>query len=190
MLFGEQPIDTVELAKFVIEQFEKLPGGRIKTAQSKPWTQAIYSGLSELAQSKGLLVSYENPLDVIWRLPPPRCDIVLGVECEWNYCNDVLFDFEKLMHIKSPLKLMICSVTRGGGPNSNNTVMLERLRKEYLAPFGQHIRGETYLLVNFFGSTRGGWTADADCYQFVVPEDGKIETASFAPLVLAKTATP
>jgi hypothetical protein len=34
MTFGEPPIDTVELANFVTEQIEKLPGGNVKTMNS------------------------------------------------------------------------------------------------------------------------------------------------------------
>ncbi len=197
MILGEPPIGTAELATFVIAQAEKLPGGNVKTIDSKPWTKAIKDGLEELGKSKGFDVLRSDParrrteflLDLLWRLPKPRRDIVLAVECEWDYCQKVLDDFEKLMPIKSPLKLMISSLSKNGKPNNNGVELRKRLENEYLIPFGQHIHDETYLLVNFFGSAPGGWTADAECYQFVAPEDGKIETASFAPLVLAKAAT-
>jgi hypothetical protein len=79
-------------------------------------------------------VSCSNPvrrqteclLDLLWRFRPPRRDIVLAVECEWNYCEQVLEDFEKLMHIKSPLKLMISSLSKNGKPNNNSARLLDR----------------------------------------------------------------
>jgi hypothetical protein len=39
MIFGEPPISSTELAKFVIEQAEKLPGGIYKQASDTEWDE-------------------------------------------------------------------------------------------------------------------------------------------------------
>ncbi len=196
MIFGEPPIGTVELAEFVIDQIRKLPGDSLKTEKSTPWTDTIKEGLAELGKRKGFLVSPdpapdphpetqrekrqgEYIHDVIWRCEFSR-DILLAVESEWLDIDEVLYDFEKLMHTKSPLKLMVSNMWESSAKARKNNLprLLERIVKDCLTPFQQHVCGETCLLVNFFGLT-----ANAACYQFVADQDGKVQTASFTPLV-------
>ncbi len=186
MIFGEPPIDSVELADLVIDQIRKCGIGN-----KQAWTAAIKDGLGELGKSLRYRVSPdrfqgEHLLDLIWRLQPPRCDIVLAVESEWgDYNKNVLEDFEKLMQIKSPLKLLLSRLPKNRTGSKGFTRLLEQIRNIYLIPFQQHICGETYLFVNFLGLS-----GNVECYQFVAPRDGKIETASITPLWLAKGATP
>ncbi|MCU1255737.1 MAG: hypothetical protein JWM83_2036 [Candidatus Angelobacter sp.] len=92
---------------------------------------------------------------VWWDDSPRRKGIALAVESEWNAGkNDILHDFEKLLCIKSPLKLMIYRV-RGA-----NKEQVRDGIKEYLLGFGQHVQGENYILCEF----QPNWTCV--CYLF------------------------
>lgn len=184
MVFGEPPIHPAELAALLIERVRRDCANNMSNTA---WTRAIKTALAERGQVLGLLVSPdpvsgqgEYLLDMIWQLQPPCRDILLAVESEWGSCGDVLDDFEKLLHVKSPLKLMV-SWLQG----RYSAQFLEQLRTGYLMPFQQHIRGETYVWVNFVGMA-----GNADCYEFVAAQDGKIQTASLAPLAFAKAGVP
>jgi len=201
MIFGEPPIGTVELAAFVIVQIEKRAAESMaagmpelkKLAESREaWSRAVLNDLAELGKNSKFRVSPDPATgqgeymhDLIWRLQLPRSDIVLAVESGWSYIDDVLDGLEKLMHIKSPLKLMISGLSKHGGPTNNIARLLGRIQDEHLRTFEQHVCGETYLLVNFIDLT-----ANAECYQFVADQDGKEVRALFNRLVLAKGDTP
>jgi hypothetical protein len=88
----------------------------------------------------------------------------LAVESELGKSDDVLDDFEKLMCVKAPLKLLLSEL------GESKTVQQLKDLEQYLTTFEQHIEGETYLLVDFaYGSHR--------CYKFVVPfpHNGKLK---------------
>lgn len=95
-------------------------------------------------------------LDLVWWSDTPgRKGLALAVESEWNAGkNDILHDFEKLLCIKSPLKLMIYRV-RGVSKDQVRDGIIE-----YLVGFGQHVRGENYVLCEF----QPNW--DCVCYLF------------------------
>jgi hypothetical protein len=79
-----------------------------------------------------------------WDDSPKHTGVALAVESEWNApVDDIVADFEKLLIIKSPLKLMVYRV-RGKE--------LHRVRegiRQNLLNYGQHVRGESYVLCEF-----------------------------------------
>jgi hypothetical protein len=82
---------------------------------------------------------------------------VMGVECEWaswhgnKRASEVLYDFEKLLSFKAPLKLLIFECR-----NPRERKHLHKKFCLYLKAFQQHVRGECYLFVEF---SRGGCIA-------------------------------
>jgi hypothetical protein len=170
MLFGNPPIDSAELFKIVTSQVP----ARAKRNRSTEFTQAVKEVLFELGSEKdrGLRVyasihlgaekHEEWLLDVVWF--SVQRGIQLAVESEWGKVEQVLDDFEKLMCVKSPLKLMLFSSSETG---LSGSIVVGRL-EEYLTDFEQNVKGEIYLLVDFTG---GGH----QCYEYKVPHDGKLK---------------
>jgi hypothetical protein len=91
-----------------------------------------------------------------WDDSPKHTGVALAVESEWNApVDDIVADFEKLLIIKSPLKLMVYRV-RGKE--------LHRVRegiRQNLLNYGQHVRGESYVLCEFLPN----WKCTAYMYR-------------------------
>ena len=162
MLFGRMPMRPAELLK---ELVSKIPVKAEKEGKES-WNEATKKVLCELGKKKGFLVYarsvrlenmrlHEWLLDVVWW--SWRNGVQLAVESELGNEQAVLDDFEKLMCIKSPLKLLL---VEQGRPSTLRGV------EKYLAGFNQHVRGETYLVVDFHGGRH-------ECYQYVVKRDGR-----------------
>jgi hypothetical protein len=104
------------------------------------WTAAVKGVLKKLA-GKDYIV-YPKPewlLDVVW-LHRKTGAIHLAVESEWGNEREVLDDFQKLLCVKSPLKIMIYYAYDGS--------FVARFEK-YMKVFDQHLEGENYVLVEF-----------------------------------------
>lgn len=93
--------------------------------------------------------------DLIWWNNGTRGKgVELAVECEWNSdAGAVVHDFEKLLTVKSPLKLMIYRAR----PKTRRQVR-EDIRK-YLETYGQHVTGERYLICEFL--------PNSSCYSYM-----------------------
>jgi hypothetical protein len=139
---------------------------RAKKEGKAPWNKATNEVLCKLGHKKGFIVYargvrlrrkrlHEWLLDVIWYWG--RQGVRLAVESELGSEQAVLDDFEKLLNIKSPLKLLL---VEQGDPH-----MVTELQW-YLRTFHRHVRGETYLLVDFHDGRH-------ECYEFVAKRDGR-----------------
>ncbi len=116
-------------------------------------------------------------LDLVWTDRSTR-DVRLAVESEWSHVMaHRLDDFEKLMSVKSVLKLFIYE-TRS--PNESDEVRRELAR--YLDAFTQHLEGEEYLLMDIRGQL-------ADFYRYSVPNTGSVPPVTFAPLQVESSAS-
>ena len=179
MLFGSLSIRPTELARIIAKKVLPL-AGRIERRNKKKLghalnapkrrairTTAVKTVLRREGKNLGFHVFPDSDkrrrktlsqflLDIIWwNDTPGRKGVALAVESEWNAPkNDILHDFEKLLCIKSPLKLMIYRV-RGV-----NKGQVRDGIKEYLLGFGQHVLGENYILCEF----QPNW--DCVCYLF------------------------
>jgi hypothetical protein len=153
MLLGHMPMNSSKLLQNVVS---KIPA-RAKTDSTTDWTKATKLVLRNLGRQQTKIDVYEEwLLDMVWYLRG-KGGIQLAVESELGKREAILDDFEKLMCVKAPLKLFLIESGDSG------------VRKElegYLAEFGQHIKGETYLLADFHRGLH-------DCYQFVVKRNGK-----------------
>jgi len=165
MLFRRLPIDPLNLLKVLVSEIP----ARAKIDKRADWTEATKQVLCELGAENGFKVHASTHLgnerlsewllDVVWYSSEPKGGIELAVESELGTKNDVLEDFEKLMCVKAPLKLLMFE--------QGISDVVHDL-EGYLAESEQHIEGETYLLIDFaYGTHR--------CYKFVVPpNDGKL----------------
>lgn len=110
---------------------------------------------------------------VWWDDRQGRKGVELAVESEWNANkNDILDDFEKLLTIKSPLKLMIYRVRR----NTKDQVREEI--KKYFLDFRQHVRGENYILCEF----QPNWTCNCYLYRVKREKYGKVTDVRYRTL--------
>jgi hypothetical protein len=98
----------------------------------------------------------------------------LAVESEWNRgVWEVMHDFEKLLSVKSPLKLMIYHRGR-------DTEELKEKIKRCLSGFSQHVTGERYIFCEF----QKGWKCL--CYVFTAKASrGRVKEVTFRTLFKA-----
>jgi hypothetical protein len=124
-----------------------------------------------LPQEKELDVQ-EWLLDLVW-IDKATMAIRLAVESEFaSSMPGRLDDFEKLMSIKSPLKLFIYA-TR----NLNESDEVREKLADYLLRFSQHLEGEEYLLMEVMKGRPG-------FYHYLVPNSGSVSDVAFTPLQL------
>jgi hypothetical protein len=170
MPFRHKPIDPLELLKVVVSEIPSI----VKSERLGDWTEATKQVLCRLGKKQRDITVYASThlgdeklsewlLDIVW-YSPSKGGIQLAVESELGKGDDVLDDFEKLMCVKSPLKLLLSEL------GESRMVQQVQDLEQYLIDFEQHMEGETYLLVDFaYGSHR--------CYKFVVPrpKNGKLK---------------
>lgn len=184
MIFGNISVAPEELARLFIDHvaqdFRDRRSQNLWKNTDSEWTDAVKNALRKIGENKGFCVrpSDEEPkehlLDLIWQSGDPDHDndILLAVESEWGAKNLVWEDFEKLMQIKAPIKLMVWSTNNH---EQQSTEVLDGIAKKYMEKFHQHVKGEDYLLVEFNGPE-----CSVYCYHYNVPKDGKIENVRFA----------
>jgi hypothetical protein len=110
-LFGENPIEQVALvSQLVAGVSSQVTPESTRTVR----TEAVKSSLRSLGKSLGRTVAPdpteqqpEFMLDLVWFRNKKSIDIDLAVESEWGKAVEILNDFEKLLPIKAPLKLMV-----------------------------------------------------------------------------------
>src|SRR6185437_16236482 len=95
--------------------------------------------------------------------------VELAVESEWNTApGEVVYDFEKLMAIKAPLKLMLYRVTKG------SKAEVQKQIEKYLTEFRQHVADENYVLCEFHRD-HGEADLSCDCYLYEIKRSGCIK---------------
>lgn len=109
-----------------------------------------------------------------WEDRSGKKGIELAVESEWNRpVGDIVDDFEKLLAVKSPVKLMVYRVSR-------NT--RERVRKalaESVREYRHHVKDENYILCEF----QPDW--GCVCLLFRVPKTGSVSNVKFREIFKA-----
>jgi len=175
-IFGKPPIDPATLASEIISGLRRKKG-----YDARRWNKTVRDGLRGRADRKRYLVHADPEekfgewfLDLVW-FTREEGTIHLAVEVELQRKGDVLFDFQKLLCVKAPLKVMVYRDRDGKGS-------LVRRFEEYMEEFDQHVKGEHYLLVEMAPSPPDR------AYLYKVRQDGRQTSVSFSPLNL-RTAT-
>jgi hypothetical protein len=100
-----------------------------------------------------LIFQGEYLLDVIWQNPAPCADLLLACESEWGDCGSVCEDFEKLMHVKAPLKLMIFCT----GDHEKDFLKIRKgIELKYMAEFTQQLPAPAGRLPTGAAGSAGG----------------------------------
>jgi hypothetical protein len=170
MPFRHKPIDLLKLLRVAVSEIPAI----VKSERRADWNEATKQVLCRLGKRQKDITVYASThlgneklsewlLDIVW-YSTSKGGIQLAVESELGRGDDVLDDFERLMCVKSPLKLLLSGL--------GESRMMQQLNdlEQYLINFEQHIEGETYLLVDFAHGSH-------QCYKFVVPRpnNGKLK---------------
>ena len=147
------------------------------------WTAEVLRVLRELGKKKHFYISPDPRakqrgylLDMIWQRKErdekrSYPDVVLAIESGRDPYRKDLDDFEKLMHVKAPQKLLVFRSIRRAG---DGQVFISDVEEKYMAVFSQHICGEEYILVEFPKDERAAFR-----YRYVVPRNGKNSRVKF-----------
>jgi hypothetical protein len=154
------------------DSLENKPNDVVRTALVKKVLYKMGNVRGYRVGCSGIDQSHEWLLDVLWwrHTRRQRTGIFLGVECQWD-CKDLMWDFQKLLSLKAPLKLFIYD----GGDAPNHWLSLRQQFKQEMLAYHRHGAGETYLFVSF------GRTSEY-AHRFVVPNDGSLRTIEFEEL--------
>ncbi len=178
MSFGPSPVTVSEIVNAVVSNFLF---GAPRDAQ----IVSIKHALEKLGIPRGYRV-YFTPLrrpriEREWLLGlawwEPGRGTVLAAECQWGDAADILHDFERLMAVKSPLKLLIFASRRAGAEREDVLMRTDidavlQVLGTALADFSQHVEGETYVLLEHVESN-----STFHAYEFRVPKDGKLNVS-------------
>lgn len=164
-IFGQLPEKPNKIANEIKKEVRQLVKDR-----RPDWSKKIKEVLRKLGKRNGYLV-YPDPekkdgawlLDLIW-LDRKTGAIRLAVESELGKEGEVLYDFQKLLCIKAPLKIMIYYVDKKP---------FVKEFEDYIKDFDQHVRGERYLLIEF----APGPTDRA--YLYEVRKHGRLDKVKF-----------
>jgi len=139
---------VIELQKQI--NIQKTAGIDIDNCRDIPWTEIVKEAFSEIGRIiEGIKVyatghDGEYLLDVLWdSTENEKHGPILGVESEWGNIKDVEEDFYKLMYVKCRFKVLVYSST-----SEVNRLELQRMIKDGLINFDQHLIGEQYLFVD------------------------------------------
>jgi hypothetical protein len=136
-VFSRPPIDPVVVATKLVSAIRKL-----RDDHRRPRTAVVKRVLRKLANRKKYFVYPGDGsawmLDLVWFLRDHTA-IHLAAESEWGNQGEVLVDFQKLMCVKSPLKIMVYFAKRS---------FVDQF-EAYMQESDQHLKGENYLLVEF-----------------------------------------
>jgi hypothetical protein len=194
MLFGELAIPSDDLVQTLCRRVRERVNSYPQNPPASIWTAIVAQVLHEIGDNlhydvycKHVDKCHEWLLDAIWwrkESDEAQTGIALAVECEWDY-RDLMWDFQKLLCIKAPVKLFIYD---GGNVLEHGNTVVRSLGMSVQAQiegemgrYPYHVEGETYLFVSF-GNT--GEYAQ----RFVVPSNGRIDAVELEPVPLAHIA--
>ena len=161
MLFGSAPIDAHHLLRLLATEVQpeaarrmglsphEIPRTQRQRDLCTEWTAAVKHVLSMCGKRSGYHIhcsgkepSHELMLDVLWCFGNSARDgIALACESEWNYEEEVSKDFQKLLVVKAPLKLLIYT-----GRESMAEPILARVKQE-IELYPHHVDEEEYIFV-------------------------------------------
>jgi len=177
VILGKPPIDPCSIAKEIISAVRR------QGKYDRPaWNAAAKRALRRKADRKRYLV-YPSPgkkgwgewlCDTVW-FTRKEGTIHLAAEVELGGSGDVMFDFQKLLCVKAPLKVMVYRGRKRG------TLLEKRANAEsfpdYMEAFDHHMGGEHYLFVQF-----GPGRTD-HAYLYKVAKDGSAANVSLQSLI-------
>ncbi len=142
-------------------------------ASDRLWTEKVTALLFAMGKEREFMVCcHGSPdqgewlLDTTWLIRDQH-KIVLAVESEWGKLAPIEDDFDKLLSIKAPRKLMLFNTSNHKGANE----IVEKLASNMLA-FPYHLVGEEYMLMEV---TAPG----AFRYYFKLEKDGPQNDVTF-----------
>jgi hypothetical protein len=144
----------------------------------KEATEFILSTLRRIGEELGYVVSPGEKfpaylLDMIW-FDDESYEIAIGVDSEWNQdIDEVKYDFENLMFVKTPVKVMAYLVS---DHDKHGKVMRNGL-EALLERFTHHTAGDEYLLIEF----SDGWSKP-QFYALHLSLDGQVKPLRFEEL--------
>ena len=165
--------EKLRIAKNFIEKFVErvaTPKGMLD-ASDEAWTQSVRRRFIEICPkgcyplpSDWMTSKGEYLADYTWAEEENGKRVLLACESEWGtrrygrtYWSPVEHDFEKLLAIKAPFKVLIFSSydeKKAGcskpAPESNFTFDFAKGRlKDSLEHYGHHLPGEAYIFIDF-----------------------------------------
>lgn len=150
----ERLLKAAELIRLIRDMAATAP----RSDRREEWTPWVKSNLHGLIDHNNYVISPEShestkgeflTLDICVeeRRFPKR--ILLAGESELddtqNRRHEIVRDFEKLLAVKSAYKLMVFSSEKNG---TTNEVILNEINRG-LAGYGHHLRGETYIFLDY-----------------------------------------
>ncbi len=195
MLFGPTALAVPQLFHAVISEFlfgapKHIQSNSVKHALDKLGASLGYNVF--LTDSERLRTERDWLLDVVWW--EPGRGMALAANCRWGNAGQIAHDFQRLLGVKAPLKLIVFGSRHAGAERQDISLRTDidailQVLGTYLIDFSQHVAGEVFALLEHVeedSAFRG--------YEFRVPADGKLatpyENASqlFSPLGVKKAA--
>jgi hypothetical protein len=173
MLFGDVTISSEDLATLLcrdvrakVRKYPRNPNNRVRTAIVK---EVLHREGTQRGYEVCIGDCHEWLLDLVWwkQSREGGIGIALAVECDWDF-KDQMWDFQKLLCIKAPLKVFIYD---GGNIPEQGRTERKQFEEEMLA-YRHHVADETYLFISFGDTSQYS-------YRFVVPKDGALKTIHF-----------
>lgn len=151
---------NIDAVKLVHTLARDVPQGASGNPDSNPqWTISVRDVLHKLGSEAGFKIesrrTKNNPnchewlYDVVWLCQPPHTAMALAAESEWGDPGSVQDDFQKLLCIKAPVKLLLFAYKKG----SNNSIAVWDGLRNYLNDYPHHLSGETYIFMEFHANS-------------------------------------
>ena len=181
-----QTYSREDASKLSRELIEHLKQGIRNTSRRDEWTQRNFALLREYAAKHGA-ESYpsakDSPPDLkaaqfLWDFIAcqPRKGILLAAESEHNNTKEsILEDFEKLLYVRSPLKLMMCRVSFAENAEKQANEIKDWVQEFMQKTCNWYTPGEVYVLYCVYWSGTNGENRD---YAFRLQLNGPLEYAS------------
>jgi hypothetical protein len=177
-------------AKEFVQEFvrEAPPKGENKCA---PWTEWVRKRFDDIrpedCESAPSESSKEYLVDFSWMETGDGKRVLLACESEWasdRYGQHTLWglveeDFEKLLGVKAPFKVLIFSSTHqsrrtGSDPKLDFSIEYAREQlKRSLENYWHHLAGETYIFIDFPATGNTNGNGEYRAFAWIANETGK-----------------
>jgi hypothetical protein len=147
---------NIDVVKLVHTLAHDVPQGASGNPDSNPqWTISVRDVLHKLGSEAGFKVesrrTKNNPdchewlYDVVWLCQPPHTAMALVAESEWGNSGSVQDDFQKLLCIKAPVKVLLFAYKK---ESKNSKAVWDDL-SDYMNDYPYHLTGEAYIFMEF-----------------------------------------
>lgn len=145
----------IDVQKLVHNLSHDVPKGASDPDSNPQWTISVRNVMHECGREMGFKVESrrtdKNPdchewlFDVVWLRNPPDIGMELAAESEWGNPGCVQDDFQKLLSVKAPVKVLLFAYKKG----SKDSSMVWDGIKKYMNDYPHHLAGETYIFMEF-----------------------------------------